>query len=145
MWFSHTQIPTWFLLVYFKVVVVLKHPPPPGRGPLAFPWLRLIQLEVGQPDTIAAMILVRRRDANSRYRRELKRTALLSTPPEHYDWRQEPSSRPSYLRISLIGAQRPHPSPMGRIPHKRTAAFSRSSVSNVSSRLTVRLPACKLA
>lgn len=66
--------------------------------------------------------------------RELKRTTIPPRPPEHYDWRQEPSSRPSYLRISLIGAQRPHPSPMGRIPHtfSRYEAGSRYACSRVS-------------
>lgn len=53
----------------------------------------------------------------SRYHCGLNDVTISSTSPEYYDWRlDERSCRPSYLRISLIGTQRPHPSFVKRIP-----------------------------
>lgn len=54
---------------------------------------------------------------DARYHCDLSGATISSTSPEHYNWRlDERKCRPSYLRISLIGIQRPRPSSVGRIP-----------------------------
>lgn len=66
---------------------------------------------------------------------DLSGATISSTAPEYYDWRlDERSCQPSYLRISFIGNQRPHPSSVGRIPRvpffTALAYFSATSTTN---------------